>query len=391
MTPVPSAPPLPKTEWDVVVVGAGPAGAMAAVEAARRGVSVLLVDKAGFPRYKVCGCCLNLRALDALKRAGLSEIVEEYGAVPLDGFRLAAGGRQVDLTLPGGAALSRWRLDMALVELAVGQGAVFVPNCKAVLGNAGGKTRAVTLRTADRDVSMRAKVVLAAEGLAQSFSQGEIPTDARVAKRSYIGAGTVVNDCREAFRPGTIYMASGHDGYVGLVRIEDGKLNVAAALNPKGTSRARSLATVAARIVDEAGFPGAETLSAADWTGTPPLTRSASRLSADRLLVLGDASGYVEPFTGEGMAWALSTGREAGRLAAESLENFDSTTERAWQDLHGSLVGNRQRICRWVAMGLRRPALVKAGVRALTIAPQLATPFVNRLNASGATGVPIRS
>ncbi|HEY7428386.1 MAG TPA: FAD-dependent oxidoreductase, partial [Gemmataceae bacterium] len=59
--------------WDVVVVGAGPAGAMAAHELARRGCAVLLVDRAAFPRWKVCGCCLNGHALVTLQAAGLGQ------------------------------------------------------------------------------------------------------------------------------------------------------------------------------------------------------------------------------------------------------------------------------------------------------------------------------
>ncbi len=60
--------------WDVVVVGAGPAGTMAAREAARLGCSVLLVDKASWPRPKVCGCCLNETALSVLEEVDLTDL-----------------------------------------------------------------------------------------------------------------------------------------------------------------------------------------------------------------------------------------------------------------------------------------------------------------------------
>ena len=88
--------------WDVIAVGAGPAGACAARELARAGRSVLLVDKSSFPRYKVCGSCLNGRVLSALEAVGLGALVEEAGGVVLDGLRLAAAGAEVTLTLPGG-------------------------------------------------------------------------------------------------------------------------------------------------------------------------------------------------------------------------------------------------------------------------------------------------
>src|SRR5262249_1926756 len=74
--------------WDVLVVGAGPAGTMAARELAQRGAAVLLVDRAAFPRWKVCGCCLNHRALSTLEAAGLGEMVRRCGAVPLDDVQI---------------------------------------------------------------------------------------------------------------------------------------------------------------------------------------------------------------------------------------------------------------------------------------------------------------
>ena len=67
--------------WDCVVIGAGPAGALAAREVARRGASVLLLDRAAFPRYKVCGCCLNPRSLGVLDRVGLGHLVGQLGGV----------------------------------------------------------------------------------------------------------------------------------------------------------------------------------------------------------------------------------------------------------------------------------------------------------------------
>ncbi|MCA1852304.1 MAG: FAD-dependent oxidoreductase, partial [Beggiatoa sp.] len=81
--------------WDVIVIGAGPAGSSAARLLARAGRSVLLVDKSSFPRYKVCGSCLNGRVLSALEAVGLGALVEEAGGVVLDGLRLAVAGAEV--------------------------------------------------------------------------------------------------------------------------------------------------------------------------------------------------------------------------------------------------------------------------------------------------------
>src|SRR5262245_47996201 len=86
-----------RAEWDVVVVGASLAGSLAARGLARRGLAVLLVDRAHFPRWKVCGCCLNPFTLGVLTRAGLGDLTERAGARPLATMRLAVRGRQADI------------------------------------------------------------------------------------------------------------------------------------------------------------------------------------------------------------------------------------------------------------------------------------------------------
>src|SRR5205809_3229 len=93
--------------WDALVVGAGPAGALAARQLARQGLAVLLVDRAVFPRWKVCGACLNGWALRTLAAAGLDRLVPAHGGIPLTGLQLAAWGRPALVPLAGPAALSR--------------------------------------------------------------------------------------------------------------------------------------------------------------------------------------------------------------------------------------------------------------------------------------------
>src|SRR3954452_17376294 len=122
--------------WDVAVVGAGPAGSVAAAELARRGASVLLVEAATLPRPKVCGCCLNGGALAALEAAGLAEVPARLRAVPLRRFRLAAGGRRAEVPLPAGVAVSREAFDMELAREAVSRGAHLLTGTRASLAGA---------------------------------------------------------------------------------------------------------------------------------------------------------------------------------------------------------------------------------------------------------------
>ena len=117
--------------WEAVVVGAGPAGSLAARQLAQAGVRVLLVDRAAFPRWKVCGCCLNSGALTTLHSVGLGHLASHRGAVSLGRVCLAVGGRSALLPLPPGAALSREVFDAALVESAVEAGAAFLPQTQA--------------------------------------------------------------------------------------------------------------------------------------------------------------------------------------------------------------------------------------------------------------------
>ncbi len=109
--------------WDAIVIGAGPAGSVTARELARRGCRVLMVDKAAFPRAKVCGCCLNGAAVGTLEHLGLGHVLE--GAVPLDRVTVAAGSRTADLRLPRGVALSREVFDARLIDEAVKAGVEF--------------------------------------------------------------------------------------------------------------------------------------------------------------------------------------------------------------------------------------------------------------------------
>src|SRR5207249_1225186 len=152
--------------WDAVVVGAGPAGSVAARELARRGLKVILVDKATFPRHKVCGCCLNLAALAVLERVGLGELPARCGAFPLRRVRIAAHGREAMLPLPGGVSLSRRSLDAVLVRAAQEAGVVFLPGTQATPADAAADLRCIRLHQGQRKVSVFARLVLAANGLA---------------------------------------------------------------------------------------------------------------------------------------------------------------------------------------------------------------------------------
>jgi 2-polyprenyl-6-methoxyphenol hydroxylase-like FAD-dependent oxidoreductase len=191
----------------------------------------------------------------------------------------------------------------------------------------------------------------------------------------------VVAEFPELYHEQTIFMAVGRRGYVGLVRVEDGRLNVAAAFEGdflRGHGRAGS---AAAALLAEAGFPAVAALDAADWLGTVPLTRRTRPLAAERVFWLGDAAGYVEPFTGEGMGWALTAAHAVTPLALRAIEGWDPAQPRAWSALHRRLVGRRQRLCRGLAFLLRHPWPARLALGLATRAPGMTRLLVDRVNA----------
>ncbi len=367
--------------WQVVVVGAGPAGALAARELVRRGRAVLLVDQAGFPRAKVCGCCLNVRALTTLADVGLGGLVARQGAVPLREAIVAARGCRARLVLPGGAVLSRAAFDAALVREAVSAGAAFLPRTRAALGPITAAGRDVVLTADGTAATVSASLVLAADGLGGQLLRGAGGPAAPPMSDSRVGAGAIADEGPAFFLGGRVYLACGPGGYVGLARLEDGRLDVAAAFDRAAVRRAGGPGEASVRVLREVGWPAVPGLAELPWRGTPPLTRRASRLAAERVLVLGDAAGYVEPFTGEGIAWALASAVAVAPLAARAALHWDASVGRVWAARYRRTIAGRQGTCRLVARALRHPRLVRAALHLLGRLPGLAAPVVNRLNA----------
>ena len=376
--------------WDALVIGAGPAGAVAARQLALAGGRVLLVEAKAFPRAKVCGACLNSRALAILGELGLGEIPAALGGMPVEQFRVRSSGRDVPLALPGGMAVSRSRFDSALVEAAIAAGADFLSETTGHLGTACGNSRdecrIVSLRSGGRaGVVARARVVLAADGLGHASLRDHPEFSSRVSGDAHIGVGGQLTDFPAAYAAGTIFMAVGRHGYVGLVRIEAAQLNIAGALAPEFIKTCGGTAPAVEAVLSEAGFPPIGALSQADWHGTVALTRSSARTAGRRVLLLGDAAGYVEPFTGEGMAWALSAAAAVARLVPRGAFEWHAGLEREWQATLRRLVTNRQRLCRLLAMALRHPWAVRALLGAVSFAPALAGPIIRSVNRSPAT------
>jgi len=370
--------------WSVLVVGAGPAGATAARELARRGADVLLVDRAAFPRWKVCGCCLNGNALATLELIGLGSIPKQYAACPLVDMLLSANRREARFALESGLALSRETFDTALINEAIRAGVAFLPGTSALLADRTATTRVVRLSTHANHVHAEGRVLLAADGLGGTLLARTGENSAPPQPAARIGAGVVSPAAPDFYRRGTLYMTCGALGYLGLVRLEDGRLDLAAAFDVAELRLAGGPGAAAAQLLDDAGWPAPDRLLALPWRGTPALTRQARCLAADRVFVLGDAAGYVEPFTGEGMAWALAAGVAVAPFAVRAASSWKPELMRQWTLRYRQVVSGRQTACRIAAAVLRHPTLAGAVVAVLARMPVLAVSFVNHLNRSSA-------
>lgn len=365
--------------WDAVVVGAGPAGGIAALRLAERGHRVLLVEAKSFPREKVCGGCLNRRAWSVLSNNGLAGAIEQAGAVPLERLHLICGQRSAQWPMPTMRAVSRFQLDAIIASAAVERGATFACETQARIdaAPAGGEWISVQLkhRSGQRAI-VKARVAIAADGLSHSSLAGHPEAASRVADGSRIGLGTNIFYDGTSYPAGRLTMVVGRAGYVGITRVEQGRLNFAAALTAgclKDGQAAGIAATghIVAELLRQAQLELPKGLEGAHWSGTPQLTRESRRWSARRVFLVGDAAGYVEPFTGEGMSWALAGGHEVCQYAELAISGWSDSLAANWHRRWRGRVRRRQTICRGLAWLLRRPRLAQAALGGMGYAPWL--------------------
>jgi geranylgeranyl reductase family protein len=328
-------------EFDVVVVGAGPAGSAAALAARRAGASVLLLDRAGFPRDKPCGDGIAAEALDVLASLGVPDAAAGYPAIPR--LRLVGpGGAAVARPLPRPAhTVPRRVFDARLVEAAVGAGA---------------ELRKHTLReiteTADGvvvDGRIHAHVLIGADGATSIVRRlvGEPvnpPGHLALAIRGY--APTANTDEQLIVTTRQQWPA-----YAWEFPLGDGTANVGYGEVLRG--RPLSRAYLARRLREM--LPGAEPTGLRGHH-LPLSTRRPAPVKG-RVLLAGDALSLINPFTGEGIFYAVLSGALAGAAAARR----DPAGYRL--DLRRRL-GKHLRHSGFAALLSRQPRVVDAAVGA---------------------------
>ena len=364
------------SNWDAIVIGAGPAGSVAAYLLAREGLQVLLVEAKPFPRAKVCGGCLNGRALAMLKSIGLGQIAVSCQGQTIDRIRIHQGRRTAEFPLPPGLSISRSTLDTLLVDAAISAGVTFVDQAKCkVLATAEGSSHRTILWSsrAGQTYSASAPIVLACDGLGHPSLHDLTEVQAAVARQSRVGLGTVLENggVLAKLPPGAITMAVANEGYVGLARAEAQRISVAAAVDPHALRGGTTPALILQRILDAAGLDGLCLHAGTPLRGTPPVTQCATTVAAERLLLVGDSAGYVEPFTGEGMMAAIEGAIRVAPLALSGARRWQPQLAVAWQNLYARHIRRRQRTCRTIAWWARHPRVVRWSLAGLAVQPRI--------------------
>lgn len=379
--------------WDACVVGGGPAGSLAASLLGEQGFRILLVDKAVFPRYKVCGGCVGAAGLDALRDARLSLERLAVPTEPLRQLHIRSPQRSVSLRLGRRQVVDRERFDAALLKHAQRSGVVVLNGCRASIGNTNEQMRCVVLRRGSEIRELRARLVLLAAGLnaANSIVSSDEKIDIRRRRGGYFGVASVFRSDDQDYPMGCVNMVcdSRHRGYVGIVRIPDNRLDLAAAIAPralhvscKNTVEATTPASVIEDMIRECRLPLPLGFRETKWEAVPTLTQRPRRLALTRLFLIGDAAGYVEPFTGEGIGWALRQAVDIAPIASSAIEQWQPELTRTWTRHLRASVGRSQNRCRMITSlvgGRRWTPLI---LRVLSIAPWLGEQGIRRIDRS---------
>jgi flavin-dependent dehydrogenase len=345
--------------WDVIVVGAGPAGSVAASMLAEGGRRVLLVERGQWPREKACGGCLNALAVGILKRVGLGSALR--GGREIDRAVWRAGRQAIEVDAPGGVAILRSQFDSNLVGCAVERGCTFISGrCARLLRQESqADYRTVQLKGGAQNETVRTKMVLACDGINGTLLNGEAWGQWRVGRGAWMGVSTTYPGAMGEVAGGAIWMDVGHGGYVGRVRLREGLVHLAAAIDPKACRGAGGPARLIQNILQSNGSDG--DVKEARLNATGLLTRRRSRLGGHRVLAVGDACGYVEPFTGEGMGWAILGARGVAEMLLGN-GRWSGDLPRRWEERYRELVERRQRWCRWMRPMMHHPMLAGLGI-----------------------------
>jgi flavin-dependent dehydrogenase len=327
---------------DVLIVGAGPAGAVAATVLARAGVRVRLLDRAAFPRGKLCGDTVNPGTLARLRLLGLSAPIDDRG-LRVDGMRVTGPrGVAIDGRYPDGVhgrALIRRDLDWALLQQAIAAGARFEPSTtvrRPIIQTVNGSTSigGVVVSVNGRDCLLRSRATVAADGRRSTlaFALGLARHPARP-RRWAVGA--YYENAAGLSSLGEINIRPGR--YIGVAPIPGGPPTCLVKPS-KGATRRLAIRRPARGGVGArpAAARSIRRCAARRSGGAGPAGRGDQRRAGIGLLLAGDAAGFIDPMTGDGLRFAVRGGELAAEAALDSLAH-------GWHGVHHRLAKARRR------------------------------------------------
>lgn len=380
---------------DVLVVGAGPAGSTTAAYLAMSGRDVLVLEKTHFPRDKVCGDGLTPRAVRELISLGVPTPQSE-GWIRNYGLRVVGGGHRLQLDWPDtdgfppyGLVRTRRDFDDILATHAVKHGARLMQGVNVtgpILDEAGAVVGVRATRVDERgrstgeELSFRAPVVVAADGTSARLAlalgrEKRADRPMGVAVRTYYTSPRTDDDYLESWLELWTTDDSGKrvllPGYGWVFGVGDGTSNVGLGiLNTSSAFGKTDYREVMRRWV--AGLPEDWTMS--DQTMTQPIRGAAlpmgfnrQPLSAAGLLLVGDAGGMVNPFNGEGIAYAMESGRVAAEVVNRALAR-PSSAERnrvlaSYDHVMKDALGGYFTLGRWFAGAIGHPEVMRLATR----------------------------
>ena len=292
--------------WDILIVGAGPGGASCASLCAKAGLRTLVIEKAQFPREKVCGDCINPGCWPILERLGVDEAILSLPHAKINGIEFSSrNGNRITIPLSSSArgeiAIKRSRFDQALLDGARENGATAVHGevVKSLTALEEGWSAITDSGT------YQAKFLVAADGRNSTVARllGIAPRMIRdrVGLQTHIPVPTGFGD--------KIVLQQLNEGYCGLASLGEEELNVCLVSPPEHILRLKQWAENKFGISPEH-----------QWRSVAPLERAPISPAHTRLLFVGDAARVVEPFTGEGIYYALATGELAATHLIQAMQ-----------------------------------------------------------------------
>jgi len=340
-------------QFDVAVVGAGPAGSTCAAFCWQAGLRTLLIERENFPREKVCGDCLNPACSPVLDRLGLGQRVRAFHHAKLERVEfIAIDGQTVIVDLPrdNEIAVKRSVFDQLLLMRARELGAEVREETTLTALTRESIWRIET----DRDETFCARILVGADGrnstVARLCNFLPRPERERVALQSHV---PLPRDFGQR-----IVLQFLPEGYSGQSPVNDTELNVCLVAKPRGIGALKTWAANQFALSPDHS-----------WRTITPLTRAAVSPAHEDLFFIGDAARVVEPFTGEGIYYAM----RSGDLAASAMVKLIRCEDRP---------STLRAFARAFAEMYRGRLWINRLARAAVLAPRVASLFVHaaRLN-----------